>query len=57
VALTAGRRIGSYTVTGQLGRGGTGEIYRARDTKLDRDVAIKVLYSFSRGLTHNLWGE
>jgi hypothetical protein len=57
VALTAGRRIGSYTVTGQLGRGGTGEIYRARDTKLDRDVAIKVLYSFNRGLTHNLWGE
>jgi WD40 repeat protein len=43
VALTAGTRIGSYEVIGLLGAGGMGEVYRARDTKLDRDVAVKIL--------------
>src|SRR5262245_22674399 len=38
-----GRRLGPYTVVGPLGAGGMGEVYRARDTRLDRDVAIKIL--------------
>ncbi|HXT70466.1 MAG TPA: protein kinase [Vicinamibacterales bacterium] len=41
--LSAGTRIGAYEVTGAIGAGGMGEVYRARDHKLNRDVAIKVL--------------
>jgi serine/threonine-protein kinase len=41
--LSAGQRLGAYEVIGPLGKGGMGEVYRARDTKLQRDVAIKVL--------------
>src|SRR6185436_7929802 len=43
MALTSGTRIGPYEVLAAIGAGGMGEVYRARDTKLDRDVAIKVL--------------
>jgi Tol biopolymer transport system component len=41
--LSAGTRLGPYEVLAPIGAGGMGEVYRARDTKLDRDVAIKVL--------------
>jgi eukaryotic-like serine/threonine-protein kinase len=41
--LATGTRLGAYEVVAQLGAGGMGEVYRARDTKLGRDVAIKVL--------------
>jgi Tol biopolymer transport system component len=39
----SGRRLGSYEVTAAIGAGGMGEVFRARDTKLDREVAIKLL--------------
>ena len=41
--LTIGARLGPYEIVSPLGAGGMGEVYRARDTKLNRDVAIKVL--------------
>jgi serine/threonine protein kinase len=42
-ALSPGRRLGPYEVRELIGVGGMGEVYRARDTRLDRDVPIKVL--------------
>jgi eukaryotic-like serine/threonine-protein kinase len=43
MVLTAGTRLGPYEVLAPIGAGGMGEVYRARDTKLDRDIAIKVI--------------
>src|SRR5712692_8468795 len=43
MALTSGTKLGPYEIQSPLGAGGMGEVYRARDTRLDREVAIKVL--------------
>jgi len=43
MALTPGAKLGPYEIQSPLGAGGMGEVYRARDTRLDREVAIKVL--------------
>ncbi len=43
MALQAGERLGPYVVVGSVGAGGMGEVYRARDTRLDREVAVKII--------------
>ena len=43
MSLSAGTKIGPYEVIGLIGQGGMGEVWQARDTKLDRNVALKVL--------------
>ena len=45
MALAAGTKLGPYEVQSAVGAGGMGEVYRARDTRLERTVAIKVLPS------------
>ena len=55
MALTIGDRLGPYTVTAKIGEGGMGELCRARDTTLNRDVAIKLLPdAFPPGTYHDL---
>ena len=49
MSLAIGTRLGSHEITDLLGKGGMGEVYRARDAKLKREVAIKILpEEFSR---------
>ena len=43
MSLITGARLGSYEILALIGAGGMGEVYHARDTKLNRDVAIKIL--------------
>ncbi len=50
MSLEVGSRLGHYDVSALIGEGGMGEVYRARDTKLDRDVALKVLPSDAGGV-------
>src|SRR5262245_1745513 len=43
MTLATGKRLGSYEILSAIGKGGMGEVYRARDTRLDRNVASKTL--------------
>src|SRR5688572_32051505 len=48
MSISSGTRLGPYEVLSKLGEGGMGEVYKARDTRLDRTVAIKVMAALSQ---------
>ena len=50
MSLTPGTRLGPYEILSPLGAGGMGEVYRAMDTKLDREIAIKDVPAFRNHL-------
>jgi serine/threonine protein kinase len=52
MAVTRGSKLGPYEILSPLSAGGMGEVYRARDTRLDRTVAIKVLPAHSLESPH-----
>jgi len=56
MSLAPGHTLGIYCVTAKIGEGGMGEVWQARDTKLDRDVALNPdrLARFERGATQGL---
>jgi len=54
MSFTPGTKLGPYEIIGPLGAGGMGEVYRARDTRLQRDIALKVLSEFFAGDSERL---
>ncbi|MCI0634469.1 MAG: serine/threonine protein kinase, partial [Actinobacteria bacterium] len=55
MAVTAGSMLGPYRIVGAIGAGGMGEVYRAHDPRLGRDVAIKVVAQAAAGDADRLW--
>jgi serine/threonine protein kinase len=54
MSIATGTRFNHYEIITQLGAGGMGEVYRAKDTRLDREVAIKVLPADFANDMHNI---
>jgi len=57
MGLASGTKLGPYEISASLGAGGMGEVYRARDTRLDRTVAIKILSPSSGSTQHRMAGS